>query len=275
MARFVIGIGSQRAGSTLLHRILESATPIDMHPVKELHYFDSLHNIRNPQILKEFSARQLDRELRNLVDHAGPIRLNHRQATALRANWILSNSNVNEVDYSDLYRPLNKREVVGEITPEYMLLRGSQVQEMADTVGSNAKIILITRDPIDRFISSFKLLKVYGGGEVNKETFSRDLIDTLQSMPTWVDQQIQFSNYHEAETEFRKYFREVLVLNYESIVSRAFPLSSTLSQFLDVKVDQAKVEELMNVKVNQIGESGDISDEAHAALRDRILKHDS
>ena len=38
--RYVIGIGSQRAGSTLLHRVLAACTPVWMHPMKELHYFD-------------------------------------------------------------------------------------------------------------------------------------------------------------------------------------------------------------------------------------------
>lgn len=35
--KFVIGIGSQRAGSTLLHKILDECTNIFIHPVKELH----------------------------------------------------------------------------------------------------------------------------------------------------------------------------------------------------------------------------------------------
>ena len=67
MKRFVIGIGSQRAGSTLLHRILEQCTDIFMHPVKELHYYDTLFEVRGARALRVFSKRQLDREWARLV----------------------------------------------------------------------------------------------------------------------------------------------------------------------------------------------------------------
>ena len=48
MNRFVLGIGSQRAGSTLLHHCLDVASDVFMHPLKELHYFDTLHGVRVP-----------------------------------------------------------------------------------------------------------------------------------------------------------------------------------------------------------------------------------
>lgn len=65
--RFVIGIGSQRAGSTLLHNLLDESTSIFMHPLKELHYFDSLFHVRAPQALVAFSRRQLDRQLDEII----------------------------------------------------------------------------------------------------------------------------------------------------------------------------------------------------------------
>ena len=67
MNKFVIGIGSQRAGSTLLYTILEQCTPIYMHPVKELHYFDTLFNVRNPSVLHKFSVHQLHRDIDKIV----------------------------------------------------------------------------------------------------------------------------------------------------------------------------------------------------------------
>jgi hypothetical protein len=36
MNRFVLGIGSQRAGSTLMHHALEASTDVFIHPLKEL-----------------------------------------------------------------------------------------------------------------------------------------------------------------------------------------------------------------------------------------------
>ncbi len=53
--KFVIGIGSQRAGTTLLHTILSECTPVFMHPLKELHYFDTLFDTRDIQLLRGVS----------------------------------------------------------------------------------------------------------------------------------------------------------------------------------------------------------------------------
>ena len=55
---FVIGIGSQRAGSTLLHKILDSCTDIFMHPIKELHYYDTLFDVRKDEFLKKFISNE-------------------------------------------------------------------------------------------------------------------------------------------------------------------------------------------------------------------------
>jgi hypothetical protein len=64
---FILGIGSQRAGSTLICRLLEKHSQIRMNPVKELHYFDTLLKIRKQNALTDFSLRQLDREVKRLV----------------------------------------------------------------------------------------------------------------------------------------------------------------------------------------------------------------
>ena len=67
MTKFVIGIGSQRAGSTLLYTILEQCTPIYMNPVKELHYFDTLFGVRHPNVLQKFSTNQLNQDIEHIV----------------------------------------------------------------------------------------------------------------------------------------------------------------------------------------------------------------
>ena len=65
--RFIIGIGSQRAASTLLHTLLSDSSDAFMHPVKELHYFDTLFGVRPQEALTEFSTRQLMREVDHIV----------------------------------------------------------------------------------------------------------------------------------------------------------------------------------------------------------------
>ena len=116
MADYIIGIGSQRAGSTLLYRILNDCSSIFMHPVKELHYYDTFFNVRHENYLKDFSENQL----KNLK---GTKPKSKRDQCLIRTNEILYKTPISEVNYQDLYRPcIMDNEYLCEITPEYMIL---------------------------------------------------------------------------------------------------------------------------------------------------------
>lgn len=271
MPEFVIGIGSQRAGSTLLHRILDECTSVMMHPVKELHYFDTLHNIRAPKVLTDFSRRQLDRELTKLASSGARRNIGPRVACYLNANWLLYSRNVEDIRYESLFEPFLGEQIIGETTPEYMLMNDSQIENMAKVIGSSSKILLVTRDPIERFISAFKLLKVYGGGEINQASFSDHLINTLDSMPTWVDQQIALNDYSGAENRFSKHFDQVCVVSYEELTQNMVPTVSAVTDYIGVDVDKSKIDAFRDNRVNEIGQIESVSQRAMAILKERIL----
>ncbi|MBG6083542.1 sulfotransferase [Zhihengliuella flava] len=270
MPKFVIGIGSQRAGSTLLHRILDECTPVMMHPVKELHYFDTLHGIRAPKVLTDFSQRQLDREFARLASAEGPEKIGRRVGCYLNTNWMLYSRPVHEINYHSLFKPFLGREFVGETTPEYMLLSDEQIAEMRSVVGAEARIILVTRHPLERFLSAYKLLKVYGGGEVDKERFSDDLAETLETMPSWIEQQIALNDYVGAEKRFRKHFDNVLVLSYEEMTSNLRHVVAGVAEFIGVEVDLDKAESFSSQRVNSIGETGSVAPDVLEKVRARL-----
>lgn len=272
MTKFVIGIGSQRAGSTLLHKILDEATDVFMHPVKELHYYDTLYDVRSPDVLVDYSRRQLDRELDRLVSSKAFGYIDKKYRSFIRANKILANTPVSQVSYLDLYRPcVNDYNYLGEITPEYMVLPEEGVAHLARDVGSDAKIILISRDPVERFISAFKLLKNYSNPEYDSENFSHDLDEVLKSMPKWVEQQEQLNDYEAAVNKYSKYFDSILFLSFEKMVSDSDLLSCQLEDFLGLDVDKTKVSDILSNKVNAIGNTGDVSTEIISELSARFL----
>lgn len=57
MSKMILGIGSQSAGTLLLYNILDQCTDIAMHPMTELHYFDTLYGARDKSLLQEFSQK--------------------------------------------------------------------------------------------------------------------------------------------------------------------------------------------------------------------------
>lgn len=272
--KFVIGIGSQRAGSTLLHRILDECTDIFMHPVKELHYFDTLYNVRHPSILTKYSQRQLNRELERLIKADNHSYINDKQYKCyLRTNKILANNIITDVDYLDLYRPciLGSR-VVGEITPEYMILPDEGVKLMAEMLGDDTPIILITRNPVDRFISAFKLLKLYGSDNVDMSNFERDLNSVFDEMPDWIKQQKKLNDYQSAILLYSKYFNNVICLSYEELVNDADKVISVLEDKLSVNIDKDKCKKILGVKVNQIGDTSSISQETYEFVARQLEK---
>lgn len=254
--RFIIGIGSQRAGSTLLHKILDECTPIFMHPVKELHYYDTLYNIRDVSVLKAYSMQQLDRELDRIINTKQHDYIDKRYKCYLRTNKILAKTPIQKVNYIDLFRPcLSSNKYLGEITPEYMILPEEGVAQMANDLGKDAKIILISRDPVDRFISAFKLLKNYNNPNYDSASFSYDLEHALETMPSWIEQQKQLNGYECALEKYKKYFENVLLLSFESMVADTEKLKTQLKEFLDIPLIEEKYQKVFNSKVNSIGET--------------------
>jgi hypothetical protein len=160
--RFVIGVGSQRAGSTLLHQLLAESTQVFMHPLKELHYFDTKFGARPVTALKSFSRQQLKREINSIVDAVDYSFIDDRYKCYIRTNNMYANNDFKTIEYIDLFRPfLRKTNILGEVTPEYMLLSIDDLKLVRKEIGADAMIILICRDPVDRLLSAVKLMNKY------------------------------------------------------------------------------------------------------------------
>ncbi|ANB02741.1 hypothetical protein ECTOBSL9_2207 [Ectothiorhodospira sp. BSL-9] len=155
---------------------------------------------------------------------------------------------------------------LGEITPEYMILPEPGVEKMSNELGRSAKIILISRDPVDRFISAFKLLKVYRGDRYDKERVSEGINEALETMPEWVAQQAALNDYGSAMEKYQKYFDDVLLMSYENMVASPEKTSGILQEFLGLPVDKEKMKDLMGNRVNAIGESGEVPDDLRAVI---------
>jgi len=271
--KFVIGIGSQRAGSTLLHRILDECTDIFMHPVKELHYFDTLYNVRHQDVLTKYSKAQLDREFERLItskEHA--YISNKKYKCFLRTNKLLHENKVENLDYKELFRPcLMGNQMIGEITPEYMILPEEGIKHMAEVIGADAPIILITRDPVERFISAFKLLKSYGNENVDLSNFENEILDVFNIMPTWVEQQKQLNDYKVAEVKYRKYFDNVLIISYDELTKSSHIAYDILCAFLNTSIDKDRYNKILKKRVNQIGITTNLSELTQKKLSQAIL----
>lgn len=257
---FLIGIGSQRAGSTLLHNVLSrSANELFMHPVKELHYFDSLFNIRQPEALKTFSRSQLQRleGIYGSLDPAIISALPKRNQCEIRTNRILATSQVNDVEYIDLYRPcVMHHSWLGEVTPEYMLMKPEDLSLAIDRLNTRACFVLILRNPLKRFLSAFKLRHAYmrppGKAAPGNDELLTDLKNILRSPSGWLDCQVRFNNYQESIHTFESQAGDnFLYFSLDELVLRIDSVLRRLTSLTGIDFDDNAAHEAVSARINQ------------------------
>ncbi|APB98188.1 sulfotransferase [Polynucleobacter asymbioticus] len=273
MKKFVIGIGSQRAGSTLLHRLLKESTNIYMHPLKELHYFDTKYKVRGIKALQNFSRAQLFREINLLVNRSGSIELNKDQKAYLRANSLLAFKDIGRIEYLDLYRPnIADNEILGEITPEYMLLPEVGIVDLQNTVGKDATILLICRNPVKRFISSVKLLINYHDLKSSHEEIEGDIIKRLEESDGWLSAQDKFNDYQVAIEKFKKHFDNLVVINYDNFINNPSIIFEQLRNSLRTNIDENVFNSLLEQKINTLGAEFNPGSRLSSILKNRYSK---
>ncbi len=272
-SKFVIGIGSQRAGSTLLHRILDQCSPIYMNPVKELHYFDTLFGVRHPNVLHKFSNNQLNAEITRIINAKNFGFLNSRFKNSLRTNFLLSTKKVQDIQYIDLFRPcIGANEFLGEITPEYMILPKKGIQKMRETLGENTKIILLARNPVKRFVSAFKLL-MHGHGSSDRSRFEEQLLATIEASGEWMRVQDAFNDYETALLNYQQEFEHVLMLSYDALFCDVEKTAEKITAFLGIPLVTNTYKTIITTKVNSLEETMDISQSTFEILVKRYEKN--
>ncbi|MBK1721486.1 sulfotransferase [Thiocystis violacea] len=269
--RFVIGIGSQRAGSTLLHSLLDKASNVFMHPVKELHYFDTLNGYRSSDALKQFSERQLAREIDHIVTAPDTsFTRNKRYRCYLRTNKILSRVEVNEVDYLDLFRPnLAEYKLLGEVTPEYMLLDSDAIARMRDIVGESAAIVMICRNPVKRILSAVKLMSSYNNLQFDDASAGRWLSDMLSRDSSWLKAQDGYNDYEAAIERFSRFFSRFIAVSYDDLVADPGSTADALSRALEIRISTHDFVEGARKVTNSLGVDFSFGEGTIAALSDR------
>lgn len=271
--RFIIGIGSQRAGSTLLHRLLDVSSDVFMHPVKELHYFDTLYGYRAHQSLQEFSMRQLVREVDRIVasKDLGFVK-NNRYRCYLRTNRLLSRLPIEKVNYLDLFRPnLKAHSLLGEVTPEYMLLDEESIKKMRDVVGEDAGIILICRDPVKRLLSAVKLMNAYNNLQMDDDAANEWLSRMLDSDNHWIKVQDKYNDYGLAIEKYSKYFSKIFVVTYEKLISNPGAVAKKLGSVLGINIDENSFEYGIKNVFNDLGKGFSLSGENMEKIEKRYF----
>lgn len=252
-----------------------------MHPVKELHYFDTLCGMRAPKALQEFSLRQIMREVDHIVQAKEFRFVNPRYRCYLRTNRLLASKPVESIAYRDLYRPMLARYTLfGESTPEYMRLAEADIQRMCATIGSDALILLLCRDPVQRFLSSVKLFNRYNGLQMSDEDASRWVGNALRAENSWLLAQDGYNDYLSAIERYRKYFDRVVAIPYDQLILDPETVARQISATGDIRISTDAFVAGINKSSNRLGDGFELAPEIleclslrYATARQAICDH--
>ena len=254
--RYVIGIGSQRAGSTLLHRVLAACTPVWMHPMKELHYFDVVAGATAFRMMQRLSTHLVEQAPGPRRPRWWPRGQQEPQRTAALYLECSDRFQLAQLGYERLWGPeAADFPVVGEITPEYQLLPPPAIAAMRDAVGEDARILLIRRDPVDRFLSSCVLRESFLNPDFDPGSLDEDaLLEELALGSPFVRQQQNFSDYDDALRRYREVFPQVMAVDLPELAQASPSLGRRLGEFLDVPFDTSAFADAVAGRVNQLPE---------------------
>lgn len=271
--RFVIGIGSQRAGSTLLHALLAESTDVFMHPLKELHYFDTIHGVRPKAALQDFCQRQLAREVDRLVRAKEFGFIDDTYRCYMRSCNILGFQDIARVEYRDLFRPfLMHRGLLGEATPEYMLLDPAGIEQMRQVVGGDATILLVCRHPVERLRSAVKLMNVYNGLGMDEQGARAWLRRMLDEETPWMKAQDAYNDYETAIGNYAGRFPRFLAISFGQLLQAPRQVASRIGEVAGIEVDAEKFAAGTNRVKNDLGETFDLGSELIDALSSRYAE---
>ena len=253
-----------------------------MHPLKELHYFDSLYRIRDPQALRDFTAVQLSNVVsaRSLKKESDEKALPKHIQCYVRSNRILSTRQIESIDYQDLFRPcLQDHDWLGEITPEYMLMNAEQVHSARDVIGAERiVVVLMVRNPARRYLSAFKLGMAYMQDPAVVEAQDQSVLlerfkQSLRSNDGWNHCQDLYSKYVETANLWANIFGDdFLLISLDELVGSTTTALLRIANRTDFQFDEHLVDDVMQAKVNDVGISFALDDEAQELCDRRFGK---
>ena len=234
-------VGAQKTGTTWLHAQLKDHPQIGFSHVKEVHYFNTIHN---GSIL--LTTRK--------VEHIKKLIENNRYALE---KYFSDLSGGREVDsgIKNLLAPVDdnwyinllktNKKYSADFTPEYALLPDEGFQHFKK-ISKAQKIIFIMRDPIERAKSAIQYYYKTHNRDINTET---DVQIEEVAKKDFILKMSQYEYTIQAlEHEFSN--ENLLFLFYENMMSDKQKTITSVTDFLDIEnilIDQKSLDKRVNV----------------------------
>ena len=253
-----ICIGAQKAGTTWLYENLNRHSDVWMPPVKEFHYFNRVR--ANEALLGDWDMPHPDGIYNRYIKHRFPPSLNDirwlRQyyRYGLSKKWYLALFN----------EKYTMGKVSGEITPGYSTLDESGVRYAQTVLSSDARIIFIIRNPIQRSWSAAKMMFRY----YKKDYGSRDYADitALLKKPHIT----LCSDYANIISRWQDSFKNFHVLTYDALCASPADFLAEISGLLNIR--NQWIDEIVGKRVWSDAENSPIPKSINELLKEQYYK---
>jgi len=158
---------------------------------------------------------------------------------------------------------------LGEVTPEYMLMNEDQILNVRDVIRADRiVVVLMARNPARRYLSAFKLKLVYmqdlnSLNQQNPSHWLKQFKQQLRFDDGWNQCQDRYNLYQETASLWSKHFGDdFMLLSIDQLVYSTHQTLETISKRTGFFYQQEVIDSLMKDKVNDVGVSFDLDDEA-------------
>lgn len=253
-------VGAQKAGTTWLHSQLENHEDISFSDVKEVHYFNTIHN--GSILLTRRKVEHLERLIKNNKHSLERYFSDLSSGKKVDAGIDRLLSPVDDEWYMSLFS--NKTgKYAADFSPEYALI-GKEGFSNVKRISENQKIIYMMRDPISRAISAIKYYY-----KMHNTNISEVPIESMRALAQ-SNLILNMSMYDITIKELRSCFNQdqVLYMFYENVMANKQESIDTVCNFLDiskVSIPEAQLSKRVNVT-----EDFDIDGDIISLLREKL-----
>lgn len=136
-----------------------------------------------------------------------------------------------------------------------MLLDDAAVRQMKTTVGADASIVLICRNPVKRLLSSVNLMNVYNGLEMDDAAAERWLLQMLEDESSWLRAQDRYNAYPQAIERYSMTFGRFVVISYDELVGEPESTAQKLENAIEARIDRDAFTAGLSSMSNELGQS--------------------
>ncbi|MEM7163011.1 MAG: sulfotransferase [Bacteroidota bacterium] len=196
-----IFVGAAKAGTTSLYNYLNQHPEISI-PIKETFFFNREHY---PEKLLEYPKQRVPESICRTIE-----------------------------EYVDNFRDIDETKVVGEIGTGYLFHHEYSIPEIKKTLGTDVKIGIVLRNPVERTFSSYMHFKRFSLG-------LEDLLKEIEKEDSRAAQGFDFmwqftgiSLYAKQVEAYLNNFENVAIFYYEDLVEHPSAFMKGVAEFLGV-----------------------------------------